>query len=743
MRAVQLMVALGAMGGWLTGCGAGDFAGWPERPGTGGNGPVGGTGGSGGVTPIQPVTTPIGELDRSLAQLRPATSCDELLEPLRLRLLVAVDAALQTNLERALNLANGVCPVPQELLALDGGGAVAAPPVAEPAESSGAESFTTTNLQDADVDEADFLKNDGEHFYVLADGALQILRAWPAAETAVVARIGLEGTPRSLFLEGDRLVVYESVEPIVPLGPDTGLAPECTYGYDCTRGADGRRLKISVLDISERAAPVPLRELYVDGSLIGARRTGSIVHTAVTFPPFALPGVAATPAELSEWVTTPCDQLDPAEFPYTEYEVRARFARQEFANIEALDAASIDDFLPAVTDRRLEGDETELERPLVEDCTSLYLPQDLADPSLMSLLSFDLADPTVLGVTTIVAKPGIVYASPSAFFLGVDRSRRYGEPWYTEAGVALDRATELHGFALEADAVATTYLGSGVVPGYVLNQFSLDEHDGDLRVASTVGYLGGADTRSLVTVLRPAADGLETIGVVDGIAPREDIRSVRFDGDTGYVVTFEKTDPLFVVDLADPEAPALRGELVIPGFSTYIHRLDDDHLLTIGYDADDQGSFSWFRGIKLQLIDVSDPEAPTVLHDETIGTRGTSSEAATNHLAFTYFRDRELLALPLTRCEGGEGGEYGEMTFSGLYVYRVTLEDGFEHLGGLSHPVDPTAYTCANWWTQSNSVVQRSVFMEDFVYAVALDRIDVAEVGELEEPVASVPLSAD
>lgn len=743
MRAVRMVVALMAMGGWLAGCGGGDssdFAGWPERPGTGGNGSVVSTGGSGAGTPTQPVTTPIGELDRSLAQLRPAVSCDELLEPLRLRLLQTVDAALQANFERALNLVHGFCRDPREMLAADGGGAVALPPVPEPAESSGAESFTTTNLQDADVDEADFLKNDGEHFYVLANGALQILRAWPAAETAVVARVELEGTPRSLFLAGDRLVVYESVEPIVPLAPATGLAPECTYGYDCTRGADGRRLKISVLDIAERAAPVLLRELYVDGSLIGARRTGSIVHTAVTFPPFALPGVAATPAELSEWVTTPCDQLDPAEFPYTEYEVRALFARQEFANIEALDAASIDDFLPTVTDRRLDGEETDLERPLLEDCASLYLPQDLADPSLMALLSFDLADPIALGATTIVAKPGLVYASPSAFFLGVDRSRYYGEPWYAEA--APSRAMELHGFALEADAVATTYLGSGVVPGYVLNQFSLDEHDGDLRVASTV-YLGDTDTRSLVTVLRPGADGLETIGVVDGIAPREDIRSVRFDGDTGYVVTFEKTDPLFVVDLADPEAPTIRGELVIPGFSTYIHRLDDDHLLTIGYDADDQGAFSWFRGIKLQLIDVSDPEAPTVLHDETIGTRGTSSEAATNHLAFTFFRERELLALPLTRCEGGEGSEYGELTFSGLYVYRVTLEDGFKHLGGLPHPVDPEAYTCSNWWTQSNSVVQRSVFMEDFVYAVALDRIDVAEVDDLEEPVASVALTTD
>jgi len=734
-----------AVGGLLGGCGGdGSFLGWPEPSGSGGAPPLVGAGGTGGLGPdtIIMIDLPaLGELDRSLAQLHAAASCEELLEPLRLRLLVAVDAALQQNREYLLTLARGSCPQ-SELVALDGGGAVVTPAVPVPAESSGADSYTTTNLQDSAVDEADFVKNDAEHLYVLADGALQILRAWPAEETTVVARVALEGTPRSLFLAGDRLVVYESIEPLTAGTPSASLSPECTYGYDCTRGTDGRRLKVSVLDVTDRAAPVVERELYVDGSLLGARRVGSIVHTAVTFPPFALAGVAAVPAELLDWVTAPCDPLALSDFPYSEYEVRSLFVRQEFANVEALDAASIDDFLPAVEEPTRDGDGAAVVRPLLEDCASLYLPEDLAEPSLLSLVSLDLADPTAFAATTVAAAPGVVYASPSAFYLAVDRRRTYGQPWYTDAS-ALDRVTELHAIALEAGAITTRYLGSGVVPGYVLNQFSLDEHGGDLRVATTVGALGATDTRSLVTVLRPEDGELRAVGALDGIAPQEDLRSVRFDGDTAYLVTFEKTDPLFVVDLSDPEAPEPRGELVIPGFSTYLHQLDDEHLLTIGYDADDQGDFSWFRGIKLQLMDVTDPEAPTLLHDEVIGTRGTSSEAATNHLAFTFFPDRDWLALPLTRCEGGEGSEYGELTFSGLYVYRVTPEDGFEWLGGLPHPVDPERFDCTNWWTQSNSVVQRSVFMEEFVYAIALDRIDVASVDDLEHPVASVVLVAE
>ncbi|HOU91118.1 MAG TPA: beta-propeller domain-containing protein, partial [Polyangiaceae bacterium] len=198
MRAIGSWALLVAVGGLLGGCGGdGSFLGWPEPSGSGGAPPLVGAGGTGGLGPdtIIMIDLPaLGELDRSLAQLHAAASCEELLEPLRLRLLVAVDAALQQNREYLLTLARGSCPQ-SELVALDGGGAVVTPAVPVPAESSGADSYTTTNLQDSAVDEADFVKNDAEHLYVLADGALQILRAWPAEETTVVARVALEGTP--------------------------------------------------------------------------------------------------------------------------------------------------------------------------------------------------------------------------------------------------------------------------------------------------------------------------------------------------------------------------------------------------------------------------------------------------------------------------------------------------------------------------------------------------------------------
>jgi len=285
-------------------------------------------------------------------------------------------------------------------------------------------------------------------------------------------------------------------------------------------------------------------------------------------------------------------------------------------------------------------------------------------------------------------------------------------------------------------------------------------YEGFFRLATTTGHLPDPKTHSTISILEEKSGELGVVGEIDNIAPTEDIRSARFIGDKGYVVTFKKTDPLFVFDLSDPHKPAIAGELKIPGFSTYMHRLDDDHLLTIGYDADDQGRFAWFQGIMLQIFDVSDMTNPMLTHKTVIGTRGSTSEAATNHLAFNYFGSKGLLAIPMTICENGQesngsGGSYGDlMTFSGLLVYRVNAETGFELVGDVPHiapEVQKTAQgfvpsppggeyrnMCGNWWTQSNSYVKRSIFMDDDVFSITEDTIKANSLSALGKDIAVI-----
>jgi hypothetical protein len=271
----------------------------------------------------------------------------------------------------------------------------------------------------------------------------------------------------------------------------------------------------------------------------------------------------------------------------------------------------------------------------------------------------------------------------------------------------------------------------------------MDEHEGHFRIATSNGHVPSPDVHSTLTVLQQVGTVLMEVGKVDNLAPKEDIRSVRFSGDRGFIVTFKKTDPLFVIDLARPAYPRVLAELKIPGFSTYMHMMDETHLLTIGYDADDQGSFAWFTGIMLQIFDVSDPQNPLLAHKEVIGTRGSSSAALNNHLAFNYFAPKNLLALPMTVCEGSSGGgSYGtQMTFSGLMVYDVTAGAGFTLRGKVPHPTG-SDITCSNWWTNAESQVERSIIMDDYVFSVSRELIKVNSLNDLATDLASLQIDS-
>jgi hypothetical protein len=408
--------------------------------------------------------------------------------------------------------------------------------------------------------------------------------------------------------------------------------------------------------------------------------------------------------------------------------VRARFTQLERDNerkIRALPAG-----FPTITEQGVS-------RQL---CEVMHTP--LGDgKAFTSVVSFDLRDDRTPATTAVVqSRPGVVFASEQGLYFSVTHRRASGSRWYAFAE-GQDELSDVHKFHIGATPGETRYVGSGVVPGHVLNQFAMDEWYGYLRVATTRGHVPDPSADSSISVLAEADGGsLVRIGAVSHLAPGEDIRAIRFDGDRGYVVTFKKTDPLFVLDLRDPAAPAVLGELQIPGFSTYLHRIDPTHLLSIGFDANDHGSFAFFDGVILQIFDVTRPTEPVLLHREKIGTRGSSSEAATDHLAFNYFADRNLLAIPITVCEGGGDGTFGDrLAFSGLLVYDVTAAHGFRRLGGVDHGT--RGASCSTWWSAATSHVKRSIFMDDLVFSIATDRMKVQRMDRLGVDVSDIALA--
>lgn len=280
------------------------------------------------------------------------------------------------------------------------------------------------------------------------------------------------------------------------------------------------------------------------------------------------------------------------------------------------------------------------------------------------------------------------------------------------------------------------------VPGYVLNQFSMDEFDGYFRIATTLDTWASEKAGSNVYVLD---EGLELVGSLEGLAPGEQIYSARFMGERCYLVTFKKVDPLFTIDLSDPEDPGVLGKLKIPGFSNYLHPYDENILIGIGKETTESeyGDFAWHQGVKISLFDVSDVENPRELAKLEIGDRGSNSPALHDHHAFLFSRERNLLVIPVLEAQIDESdfsGEvppdfYGDYVYQGAYVFDIS-EEGIELRGKVTH-IEDDSLMRSGYWFSSDYEVKRSLYIEDNLYTISSGMIKINTLDNLEE-VASV-----
>jgi len=238
--------------------------------------------------------------------------------------------------------------------------------------------------------------------------------------------------------------------------------------------------------------------------------------------------------------------------------------------------------------------------------------------------------------------------------------------------------TEIYKFDLSQPG-QPRYAASGAVDGWLLNQYSMSEWEGHLRVATTTGDPWGAATRqseSTVYVLAQRGEALARVGSVGGLGAGEQIYSVRFVGPVGYVVTFRQTDPLYTLDLSDPTSPEVIGELKITGYSAYLHPLDAGRLLGIGQEADERGVV---QGTQVSLFDVSDLADPTRLAQHHI--RYGNSEAEFDPHAFLWWPAQRLLVVPLTVYDR----ERGDQPEAGTLLLRVG-DASISEVATISHP---------------------------------------------------------
>jgi hypothetical protein len=617
--------------------------------------------------------------------LRGFRSCEELTQHVKAEAIREMNATIDSYL-------NGVTAGRLDFLA------PTATPVPSPAPREGAGEYTTTNTQERDVDEPDFVKNDGSRVFVLHRGWLVALAAWPAAATRIESATRIEGSPIEMFLVGDTVVVFSSVYLRAPVEPANVFTPRPLPSS----------VKLTVLDVSGER-PELRRAIYMDGSYRTSRRVGTSIRTVTT-------GRLRGP-RLDYWPSGPVNWSDPAA-------VRAAFEDLRRKNVERIQRSALADWLP----RFSEAAPGEAVREQVIECSQYHAttaPTHLAFTDVSTLNLSRLAEGA--RHTVILNPADVVYSSRSSLYLATAHRYRYPPPPVRED------FSYLHRFDTASDPSTARYAGSGGVPGQVVNSFAMDEEGGFLRVATTRTRWTDTwtpETSSGVSVLASRRGRLTVTGEVSGLAPGERIFSARFIGRRGYVVTFRRIDPLFTLDLGDPERPRVAGELKVPGFSTYIHPLDDRYLLTVGSDADERGVVT--HGLQLQVFDVSDLGNPQRRQALTIGGRWASSEAGYDHKAFNYFASRGLLAIPFWEWTRARNR-------SSLEVFRVSPSDGIAAAGSVEHTDLVQAATGGAGWSPT---VRRSVMMEDFVYSISYGGVKVNALPDLTTPVASAPFPA-
>ena len=291
-----------------------------------------------------------------------------------------------------------------------------------------------------------------------------------------------------------------------------------------------------------------------------------------------------------------------------------------------------------------------------------------------------------------------------------------------------------------------TVAKSGVVPGTVLNQFSMDEYDGYFRIATSRFAMidGVATTSDDVYVLD---QNMSQVSALQNIAPGENIYAVRFTGDVGYVVTYQQIDPLFVISFKDVTKPVILSALKVTGYSDYLQPLPGGYLLGIGKESvqASDGNFSYYLGLKISLFKVYENGSSAQVAKLDIGDRGTDSPVISDHLAFTYDPTRNITVIPLTlylvsgnqTYEGGIPAS-GNPVWQGVYVIKVN-STGLAVLGKVSQY--PAGQNVGDYPNDSLSI-DRSVIIGDYLYTISQSEVMVSSLASGFPTVATVQLQS-
>jgi inhibitor of cysteine peptidase len=529
------------------------------------------------------------------------------------------------------------------------------------------EGFSQTNSQVKGVDEGDIVKTDGNYIYQLKEQQLVITKALPAEELKVVSST----TIKENF--SPRQLFLQDDKLIVIGSSWTKPAP-----YEKTQARTDLAImpvegvtKAFVYEITNQEKPKLVREIGLEGHFVSARKIGSNFY----------------------------------------------FITNHSSNYWYLEKEQEADLRPRIYDSEKSGS---LEPIALNNIK--YMPQS-TETNFTMVGSLDINETNAeFKVESYLGSGNQLYMSQENLYIAVTKYATEKQKEWTVPSTEIYKLT-VNGTDIQFDTM-------GEVKGTVLNQFAMDEHDGYFRVATTEGQVWN-DKKPSANHLFILDNNMKQVGSVEGLARREQIYSVRFMGDKAYIVTFKQVDPLFVIDTSEPEHPKVLGKLKIPGFSTYLHPIDENHLIGFGVDtkvvANKNGKnkepLVMREGMKISLFDVTDFSNPKEIDTEIIGGRGTHSPLLDDHKALFHYSEGNLYGFPISVYNNKEGSEMEQIfSFHGAMLYEITPENGIVRRASLTNASKASEVVpYENWENQ----IQRLIYIKDKVYTISNSKVSV------------------
>jgi uncharacterized secreted protein with C-terminal beta-propeller domain len=627
-------------------------------------------------------------------------------------------------------------PVPAPAAQESASKGVSSPDALPSAGGFGSPGYSQTNVQVAGVDEPDFVKNDGRYIYVISGSTLTIVDAYPAATASIISKTDLEDTPREIFISGDRLVLFK-----------TGTSDISTAG---TQQETDTREKIAIMpprypyyrtapvtqalfyDISDRAHPKVLKDYTIDGDYVNARMIGSTVYllSRESVYPYDDRIIAPAVRESSRVIMAP--DVYYFDNPEPQY---------DFTTITSFDAgngATKDAKTFLIGSGNIVYVSSQSIYVTYQKYYNIYRPmRGIVEPALGTVVGGSASGISRESSTAPLKDFNTMSEAEKQAVIAELKS---GEQEAIRKREIDQTTTTIHKIGISNGAI--TYLAKGETPGYLKNQFAMDEYGGNLRVATTsdVWTTRGQYEYNNVLVLDNA---MKTVGSLTHIAEQEKIYSTRFIGDRLYMVTFKRIDPFFVIDLSTPSSPKILGKLKIPGYSDYLHPYDKNHIIGIGKETatTEWGGVST-KGLKLALFDVTDVEHPKQIDKVEIGDAGTDSPALTDHKAFLFDKNKNLLVFPArvvqnTNIPEKYSGDQQRIWY-GAYVFGVTPETGFVLKGTVEHS-SRGGYA----WYGSPYEVKRSLYIGDTLYTLSQKQILASSLSRVNTTIATIGLPGE